>query len=117
MSDSLQLHVLWPNRLLCPWDLPARILEWVVISKETENAKVKVNFKHLHLLEKQLFQTMSQLGYSWHCTECLLPAFLKTKLFNFYSMVSSKISINCKMLVEYIWHSFCFIFVDYKILK
>ena len=32
MSDSLRPHELQPARLLCPWDFPARILEWVSIS-------------------------------------------------------------------------------------
>ena len=32
MLDSLQLHGLHPTRLLCPWDSPGRILEWVAIS-------------------------------------------------------------------------------------
>ena len=31
MSNSAT-HGLWPTRLLCPWDLQARILEWVAIS-------------------------------------------------------------------------------------
>ena len=31
VSDSLQPHGLWPARLLCPWDSPARILEWVAM--------------------------------------------------------------------------------------
>ena len=30
-SNSLWLHGLQPTRLLCPWDLQARILEWVVM--------------------------------------------------------------------------------------
>ena len=47
------------------------------------NAKVKVNFKHLHLLETQLFQTMLQLGYSWHCTECFTPCIFKNQAFHF----------------------------------
>ena len=32
MSDSLRPHGLEPTRLLCPWNLEARILEWVAIS-------------------------------------------------------------------------------------
>ena len=32
MSDSLQLYVLLPTRLLCPWFSQARILDWVAIS-------------------------------------------------------------------------------------
>ena len=31
MSNSLRLHGLQPARILCPWILQARILEWVVI--------------------------------------------------------------------------------------
>ena len=31
MSDSLWPHGLEPARLLCPWDSPARILEWTII--------------------------------------------------------------------------------------
>ena len=31
VSDSLQPHGLWPARLLCPLDSPARILEWVAM--------------------------------------------------------------------------------------
>ena len=31
-STLLQLHGLSPTRLLCPWNFPARILEWVAIS-------------------------------------------------------------------------------------
>ena len=32
MSDFLQPHELEPARLLCPWDFPGKILEWVAIS-------------------------------------------------------------------------------------
>ena len=32
MSDSVRPHRWQPTRLLCPWDSPARILEWVDIS-------------------------------------------------------------------------------------
>ena len=32
MSDSLGPHELYPARLLCLWDFPGKILEWVVIS-------------------------------------------------------------------------------------
>ena len=32
VSDSLGPHGLQPTRFLCPWDFPARILEWVAIS-------------------------------------------------------------------------------------
>ena len=32
MSDSVQAYGLQPTRLLCPWILQARILEWVAIS-------------------------------------------------------------------------------------
>ena len=30
-SDSLRPYGLWPARLLCPWDSPGRILEWVAM--------------------------------------------------------------------------------------
>ena len=30
--QSVQPHRRWPTRLLCPWDSPAWILEWVAIS-------------------------------------------------------------------------------------
>ena len=32
VSDSLRPHGLKPARLLCPWDFPGKILEWVTIS-------------------------------------------------------------------------------------
>jgi len=32
ISDCLQPHKLYPTRLLCAWDFPARIWEWVAIS-------------------------------------------------------------------------------------
>ena len=32
LSDSLWHHGPQPTRLLCPWDSPARILEWVAMS-------------------------------------------------------------------------------------
>ena len=32
MSNSLWPHELHPSRLLCPWDSPGRVLEWVAIS-------------------------------------------------------------------------------------
>ena len=32
VPDSLRPHGLYPARLLCPWDSPARILEWLAIS-------------------------------------------------------------------------------------
>ena len=30
-SDSLWPHGLWPARILCPWNSPARILQWVAM--------------------------------------------------------------------------------------
>ena len=30
-SDSLRPHELWPTRLLCPWDSPSKILEWIAM--------------------------------------------------------------------------------------
>ena len=32
MFDSLQSHALKPARFLCPWDSPARILQWAAVS-------------------------------------------------------------------------------------
>ena len=32
MFDSLQSHALKPARFLCPWDSPARMLEWAAVS-------------------------------------------------------------------------------------
>ena len=32
MFNSLQTPGLKPTRLLCPWDFPGRILEWVAVS-------------------------------------------------------------------------------------
>ena len=32
MSDSLRPHELWPARLLCPWKLPGKNIEWVANS-------------------------------------------------------------------------------------
>ena len=36
-------HALWPTSLLCPWDSPGRILEWVAISSpgDLPNAWIK----------------------------------------------------------------------------
>ena len=31
VSNSLQPYGSWPTRLLCPWDSPGKILEWVVM--------------------------------------------------------------------------------------
>ena len=31
-SNSLQLHELWPTKLLCPWISQSSMLEWVAIS-------------------------------------------------------------------------------------
>ena len=36
VSDSLQPHGLQPTRLLCPWDSPGKILEWVSIPFSVE---------------------------------------------------------------------------------
>ena len=36
VSDSVRPHRRQPTRLLCPWGLQARILEWVAISFSTE---------------------------------------------------------------------------------
>jgi len=41
MSDSLQPHRLWPSRLLCPWNFPATILEWVVISSLRGSSRLR----------------------------------------------------------------------------
>ena len=32
IPDSLRSHGLQPTRLLCPWDFPARVLEWGAIA-------------------------------------------------------------------------------------
>ena len=37
-SDSLRPHGLSPTRLLCPWDSPGRILEWVAISSSRKSS-------------------------------------------------------------------------------
>ena len=43
VSDSVQPHRRPPTRLLCPWDSPARTLEWVAISfSNASKWKVKV---------------------------------------------------------------------------
>ena len=39
VSDSLWTHRLWPARLLCPWDFPVKILEWVAISSSRDSSR------------------------------------------------------------------------------
>jgi len=38
VSDSLQPHGLQTSRFLCPWNSPARILEWVAISSSRRSS-------------------------------------------------------------------------------
>ena len=38
-SDSLRPHGLQPARLLCPWDLPARILAWLPLPPPGESSR------------------------------------------------------------------------------
>ena len=38
-SDSLRPHGLQPARLLCPWNLPARILEWLPLPPPGESSR------------------------------------------------------------------------------
>ena len=45
VSDSVRPHRRQPTRLLCPWDLQARTLEWVAISY----AKLKNGETHSYL--------------------------------------------------------------------
>ena len=40
-SGSLQPHGLWPAWLLCPWDFPARILEWGAVSSSRGSCSPK----------------------------------------------------------------------------
>ena len=40
VSNSLRPHGLQPSRLLCPWDSPARILQWVVISSSKSRTRL-----------------------------------------------------------------------------
>ena len=42
MSDSLQAHGLWPTRLLCPWDSPGRILEWVAMPSSRGSSQPRI---------------------------------------------------------------------------
>ena len=39
MSNSLRPHRLYPARLLCPWDSPGGILEWVIIPFSKESSR------------------------------------------------------------------------------
>ena len=42
MSDSLWPHGLQPTRLLCPWDSPARILEWIAMPSSRGSSQPRV---------------------------------------------------------------------------
>ena len=57
MLSSVRLfatHGLYPTRLLCPWNLQARILEWVAISYSRGSSQPRdSNPCHLHLLHWQ----------------------------------------------------------------
>ena len=50
LSSSLQLHELWPARLLCSRNSQARILEWVAISYSIHIYKVYIYiYIHIHI--------------------------------------------------------------------
>ena len=42
VSNSLQPCGLYPTRLLCPWGVPARILEWVTMSYSRGSSRLRV---------------------------------------------------------------------------
>ena len=49
---SLPPHGLWPARLLCPWDFPGKILEWVAIffSRGPSPPEIKPSLLHCRQL-------------------------------------------------------------------
>ena len=59
VSISLQPYVLWPTRLLCPWDSPARIVEWVAMPTSSGSSPPR-NLQRL-LQCRQIFHSLSHL--------------------------------------------------------
>ena len=63
VSDSLQPHGPEPSRLLCPWILQARILEWVGISSSRGSSPSKT--PELSSLGSPVLQSDSLLLSHW----------------------------------------------------
>ena len=69
MSDSVRPHRQQPARLPCPWDSPARTLEWVAISfSNAWKWKVRVkSLSHIRLLTTPwtaAYQASPSMGFS-----------------------------------------------------
>ena len=66
MSNSLGLCRLWPTRLLCPWILQLRILEWVAVSSSRGSSQPRdqtcISCISLHWKADFFFLSLSLLG-------------------------------------------------------
>ena len=68
-SDSLRPHGLQPARLLCPWNFPGKILEWVAVSYSRlfqNHSSKKLLFCHwitfsIYFFKKSIDQEFMQL--------------------------------------------------------
>ena len=69
VSNSLRPHGLKPTRLLCAWDFPARILEWVAISYFRGSSQPR---------NRNLISCVSCFGrwILYHCTTWKFPGHL-----------------------------------------
>ena len=74
VSDCLSPHGLKPTRLLCPWNFPARILEWVAIpfSRETSLRKFHLSWDLKDEQQSVRWRGKRKKGQAW-MKEFFLP--------------------------------------------
>ena len=98
VSDSVRPHRRQPTRLLCPWDLQARTLEWVSISFSSAwKWKVEVKLlSHVRLFETPrtaAYQAPPSMGFSSQEDWSGLPCF-NIKYILIYSMYYFRLWTN-----------------------
>ena len=79
MSDSLQPFGLQPTRLLCPWDSPTRILQWVAkpTSRGSSQLRNRTQVSYVSCIGRWVLYHQRHLGSPYVC--------IHTCIFIFYN--------------------------------
>ena len=80
VSSSLRLHGVWPTRLLCPWNSPAGMLEWVAISFSRGSSRLRdMNLRLWCLLRWQAESLPLSHQRTWAIYQIQREGFLHTR--------------------------------------
>ena len=72
VSNSVRPHGLWPTRLLCPWNSPARILEWVAMSSSRGSSQPR-DQTQVSCIWRQILYCLSPQGSPWILEQVVYP--------------------------------------------